>query len=47
MKRGRIIVALVFLLILPVVSASLSSNMEEVEKYVGEYKAGGVLLLLN
>ena len=32
----------VALLILPVVSASLSLNMVEVEKYVNEYKSGGV-----
>ena len=35
-----IVIAFAFLLILPVVSASLSSNMEEVGKYVDEYKAG-------
>ena len=42
MKKEVIVIALAFLLILPVVSASLSSNMEEVEKYVGEYKAGSL-----
>ena len=40
MKRGFIIIIFTFLLILPVVSASLSSNMVEVERYVGKYKAG-------
>lgn len=38
MKRGVLIIAL--LLILPVVSASLSSNMEEVERYVEKYRVG-------
>jgi len=40
MKRGMIIITFAFLLILPVVSASLSSNIEEVEKYISEYKTG-------
>ena len=35
-----IIIVFAFLLILPVVSASLSSNMAEVEEYIEEYKAG-------
>ena len=39
MKRGLIIIVFVFLLIFPVVSASLASNMEEVEKHVEEYTA--------
>lgn len=42
MKRSVIIIIVVFLLIFPVVSASLSSNMAEVERYVEEYKAGVV-----
>ena len=35
-----IVIAFAFLLILPVVSASLSSNMVKVGEYVEEYKAG-------
>ena len=42
MKKEVIVIAFALLLILPVVSASLSSNMEEVEKYVNEYKAGSL-----
>jgi hypothetical protein len=39
MKKEMIIVILVFL-ILPLVSSSLSSNMLEVERYIGQYKTG-------
>ncbi len=40
MKREVVIVFAFLLIIIPVVSASLSSNMAEVEKYVEEYKIG-------
>jgi len=42
MKKVVIVVAFACLLFLPVVSASLSLNMAEVERYVNEYKSGSL-----
>jgi len=40
MKKEMVVLGLMMVLVLPLVSASLSSNMDEVQTYISQYEAG-------